>query len=98
MNHERGDVMPNIRPITDLRNNSNEIAEYCKMNHEPVFITKNGIGELAVLSLEDYEQMIAKISLYSILTEAEDDIINDDEGNEFFEFANQLRGKVNGAI
>lgn len=38
-------------PITDLRNKSNEIAEFCKTTQEPVFITKNGIGELAVLSM-----------------------------------------------
>ena len=88
--------MPNIRPISDLRNNSNEIAEFCKINHEPVFITKNGVGELAVLSIEDYEQMITRLSLYSKLTEAEEDIENGDEGMDFFEFAKGLRGKVNG--
>lgn len=90
--------MPNIRPISDLRNNSNEIAEFCKTNHEPVFITKNGVGELAVLSIEDYEQMVAKLSLYSKLTEAEEDIMDNDEGMDFFEFTKELRGKVNGAI
>lgn len=90
--------MPNIRPISDLRNNSNEIAEFCKMNHEPVFITKNGVGELAVLSIEDYEQMITRLSLYSKLTEAEEDIGNGDEGMDFFEFAKKLRGKVNGGL
>lgn len=90
--------MPNIRPISDLRNNSNEIAEFCKVNHEPVFITKNGVGELAVLSIEDYEQMVARLSLYSKLTEAEEDIMDNDEGIDFFEFAKELRGKVNGAI
>ena len=90
--------MPNIRPISDLRNNSNEIAEYCKINHEPVFITKNGVGELAVLSIEDYEQMIARLSLYSKLAEAEEDIVNGEEEKDFLEFARELRGKVNGAI
>jgi len=43
--------MPTIRPISDLRNNSSEIAEFCKSSHEPVFITKNGIGELAAYPL-----------------------------------------------
>lgn len=90
--------MPNIRPISDLRNNSNEIAEFCKNNHEPVFITKNGVGELAVLSIEDYEQMITKLSLYSKLTDVEVDIVNGDKGMDFYEFAKELRGKVNGAI
>lgn len=90
--------MPNIRPISDLRNNSNEIAEFCKINHEPVFITKNGVGELAVLSIEDYEQILSKLSLYSKLTEVEEDIVNGDKGMDFFEFAKELRGKVHGAI
>lgn len=90
--------MPAIRPITDLRNNSNEIAEFCKTTQEPVFITKNGIGELAVLSMEQYEYMQAKIELYSKLTEAEEDIADGDEGIDFIDFANKLRGKVHGAI
>ncbi len=90
--------MPNIRPISDLRNNSNEIAEFCKTNHEPVFITKNGVGELAVLSMEDYEQMQARFALYSKLAEAEEDILNGDEGTDFSEFAQKLRRKVNGAV
>jgi prevent-host-death family protein len=90
--------MPNIKPISDLRNNSNEIAEFCKMNHEPVFITKNGVGELAVLAIEDYEQLNSRLSLYTKLAEEEQDIIDSDEGLDFFEFTKELRGKVNGAI
>lgn len=37
--------MPNIRPISDLRNNANEISEFCRREREPVFITKNGVGD-----------------------------------------------------
>jgi PHD/YefM family antitoxin component YafN of YafNO toxin-antitoxin module len=90
--------MPNIKPISDLRNNSNEIAEFCKMNQEPVFITKNGVGELAVLAIEDYEMLISRLSLYTKLAEAEEDILDSDEGLDFFEFTKELRRKVNGAI
>ena len=90
--------MPTIRPISDLRNNSSEIAEFCKSSHEPVFITKNGIGELAVMSMEVYEQMQTRIELYSKLSEAEEDMANGDKGIEFLEFASQLRSKVHGAI
>lgn len=93
---EGSNNMPKIRPITDLRNNSNEIAEFCKSSQEPVFITKNGIGELAVMSMEVYERMQARLELYSKLAETEENI--NDEGRDFHEFANELRSKVHGAV
>ena len=49
--------MPNIRPISDLRNCSNEISEFCKKTGEPVFITKNGVGDMVVISMELYEKL-----------------------------------------
>ena len=49
--------MPQIRPITDLRNTT-EISELCHANREPLFITKNGYGDLVVMSIEMYEEMI----------------------------------------
>ena len=49
--------MPQIRPITDLRN-TNEISEICHAKKEPVFITKNGYGDLVVMSIETYESML----------------------------------------
>lgn len=52
--------MPSIRPISDLRNNSNEISEYCKETGEPVFITKNGSGDMVVMSMALYEQLTKK--------------------------------------
>ena len=45
-------IMPNIRPSSDLRNKYNEISEFCHKYSEPVFITKNGYGDLAVMSIE----------------------------------------------
>ena len=49
--------MPQIRPITDLRN-TNEISDICHARREPVFITKNGYGDLVVMSIETYEAMV----------------------------------------
>ena len=40
--------MPNIRPISDLRNSANEISDFCKQTREPVFITRNGTGDMVV--------------------------------------------------
>lgn len=59
--------MPNIRPSSDLRNNYNEISDYCHTNREPVFLTKNGHGDLVVLSIEDYEKISDRLELYRLL-------------------------------
>jgi len=61
--------MPTIRPSADLRNNYNEISEYCHKYTEPVFITKNGQGDLAVMSIETYEALSGKLELYKLLDE-----------------------------
>lgn len=61
--------MPTIRPSADLRNNYNEISEFCHQYSEPVFITKNGKGDLAVLSIETYEKLCGKFELYNLLND-----------------------------
>jgi prevent-host-death family protein len=65
--------MPKIQSSTDLRNNYNEISTFCNTTDEPVFITKNGRGDLAVMSIDLYDKLIQKDELYRLLTEAEDD-------------------------
>ncbi len=86
--------MPNIRPISDLRNNANDISEFCHTSREPVFITKNGIGDMVVMSVETYDHQQAIISLYAKLAEAEEEIANGAEGEDFFEVAKQLRSNI----
>jgi len=83
--------MPNIRPISDLRNNSNEISEFCRMTREPVFITKNGVGDMVVMSIDMYEQQQSQLDLYSKLAEAETEISVSADGVDFFEFTKKLR-------
>jgi len=62
-------TLPTIRPSADLRNNYNEISSFCNTFNEPVFITKNGKGDLAVLSIEAYEKLCGKFELYRLLDE-----------------------------
>ena len=62
--------MPLIRPITDLRN-TNEISEMCHKKQEPIFITKNGYGDLVIMSMETYESQLALVEVYKKLAEAE---------------------------
>jgi len=61
--------MPNIKSSTELRNNYNEISTFCHESQEPVFITKNGKGDLAVMSIETYEALCGKLELYHLLDE-----------------------------
>ncbi len=61
--------MPTIRPSADLRNKYHEISEFCHQYPEPVFITKNGKGDLAVMSIETYEMLTGKMELYNLLEE-----------------------------
>lgn len=90
--------MPSIRPISDLRNNANEISNYCHSEREPVFITKNGVGDLVVMSIETYEKQQALLDLYAKLSEAEAEIANGAEGEDFFKVAAELRKKVHGKV
>lgn len=68
--------MPTIKSSADLRNNYNEISNFCHTYPEPVFITKNGKGDLAVMSIEAYEEMKSRFDLYSQIKEGIDDIHN----------------------
>ncbi|WP_461256250.1 type II toxin-antitoxin system prevent-host-death family antitoxin [Treponema sp. R80B11-R83G3] len=56
--------MPAIRKSADLRNNYSEISEFCHNYREPIFITKNGQGDLAVMGIEAYEEMNGRLELY----------------------------------
>ena len=62
--------MPQIRPITDLRKTT-EISEICHAKREPIFITKNGYGDLVVMSVETYEEMIETARMDAAISEAE---------------------------
>ena len=66
--------MPVIKPSADLRNNYNEVSELCHKYPEPVFITKNGKGDLAVMSIATYELLAGKQELYSRIGEGLDQV------------------------
>lgn len=70
--------MPRIRPITDLRNTT-EISDMCHENHEPIFITKNGYGDLVVMSIEAYEEILKTLQADLVISDAERELT---EGQE----------------
>jgi prevent-host-death family protein len=61
--------MAAIRPSSDLRNKYNEISDFCHTYNEPVFITKNGSGDLVVLSNAEYERITGRFDLHRLLEE-----------------------------
>lgn len=84
--------MPQIRPITDLRN-TNEISEACHARREPVFITKNGYGDLVVMSMETYEEMLETAATDRAISEAEAELAADGKLYDAKEALGSLRRK-----
>lgn len=65
--------MPEIRSSAELRNRYNEISTFCHDYAEPVFVTKNGKGDLAVMSIEAYEALAGRLELYGLIQEGLED-------------------------
>ena len=60
-----------IRPVSDLRNNFAEISNIVHETAQPVFLTKNGYGDMVVLSMEAFENLQFESEVYFKLKEAE---------------------------
>ena len=84
--------MPAIRKSADLRNNYGEISEFCHSYREPIFITKNGQGDLAVMSIAYYEELMGRLNLYQAIQVGLNDIENGEivTEEEMTEFINNL--------
>ena len=80
--------MPTIRPSAYLRNNYNDVSELCHSKMEPVFITKNGYGDLAVMSIEAYEKFCGRYELYHLLDEG----LEDEKDGKFMDFDDFMTG------
>ena len=87
--------MPAIRNSSDLMNNFNEIRDFCLTYKEPIFLTNNGQGELAVMSIDVYEELVGKIELYHALQMGLDQINNGEiiEEEEMMEILDNYLGK-----
>lgn len=55
--------MPQIIPIKDLKNTS-AISEMCHKTDEPIYITKNGYGDMVIMSMEIFENTMSRLSMY----------------------------------
>ena len=65
--------MPQIIPIKDLKNTA-EISAMCHQSNDPVFITKNGYGDMVIMSMEAYERAFIMLDVQQKLKEAKDDV------------------------
>ena len=85
--------MPVIRPVSDLRNNFTEIESLSR--GQPVFLTKNGVGTMVVLSMEDYDRQVIAQELAQMFSEIEADIANGDEGFDYREVMAEVKKVIN---
>ena len=72
--------MINIKPSASIRNNYNEISELCKKTGEPVYLTKNGKGDLVVMDIEHFSIKESMLKLREQLILAEEDRLNGEKG------------------
>jgi len=86
--------MPIIKPISDLRNKSNEISKLAHTSNEPIFITKNGEGDLVVMSMTHYSKMQLKIELLSKLSVAQNQRIDGDKGRTLKQVMTNIRENI----
>lgn len=87
--------MPVIRPVSDLRNNFNLISEICHKEGEPVFITKNGQGDLVVMSMALFEKQQALLELYRRLSDSELEAASGAKVKTHDEIISLLRARIN---
>ena len=87
--------MPNIRPVSDLRNNFKKISEVCHEEGEPVFLTKNGRGDMVVMSIAQYEKQQTLLELYKKLGKAEKESETDAPKTSHEDVINKMRQELN---
>lgn len=86
-----------IKPSTCLRNEYNEISALCKETMKPVYLTKNGEGDLVVMSIEAYERREEMLDLRQKLLDSEYRYLNGAKTYSFDEVNDKLTEIINGA-
>ena len=84
----------NIRPSAAIRQNYNEIAELCRKTAEPVYLTKNGEGDLVVMDMETFNLREKMLKLREELLAVEEDRLHGNEGYSVEEVAAMMRNAI----
>ncbi len=80
-----------IRPSASIRQNYNEISEYCKKSGEPVYLTKNGEGDLIVMDIAAFHRREKMLKLREELLAAEEDRLRGESGYSIDEVAEMMK-------
>lgn len=86
--------MPVIKPISDLRNKANQISDLAETMDEPIFITRNGEGDLVVMSMAHYSKLQLKLELFSKLAVAQAQRASGDKGRTVSQVMKDLRKRI----
>ncbi|MGL6201026.1 MAG: type II toxin-antitoxin system Phd/YefM family antitoxin [Lachnospiraceae bacterium] len=84
----------NIRPSAAIRQNYNEIADMCRKTAEPVFLTKNGEGDLVVMDIETYNRREKMLRLREELLAVEEDRMHGSKGYTVNEVVSMMRSAI----
>lgn len=87
-------MVPKIRPVSDLRNNFTEISRIVHETGEPIYLTKNGYGDMVVMSMDAYEQSLFENEVYYKLKEAELEAKSTDKRFSHEEVFTDLRARI----
>ena len=87
----------NIRPSAAIRQNYNEIADLCRKTAEPIFLTKNGEGDL-VMDIETYNRREKMLKLREELLSVEEDRLRGSEGYSVGEVTSMMRSAIREAV
>lgn len=86
--------MPLIKPISDLRNKANEISELAHKSNEPIFITRNGEGDMVVMSMAHFNKLQLKLDLFRKLAVAQAQRGGGDKGRTLPKVMKDLRKRI----
>jgi len=86
--------MMNIKPSAAIRKNYNEISELCKKSGEPVYLTKNGEGDLVVMDIETFARRESMLRLRENLIAVEESRLSGKKGYSIDEVSNMMKDAV----
>jgi len=87
--------MINIKPSASIRKNYNEISKLCKQSRAPVFLTKNGEGDLVVMDIETFTRRESMLKLREQLVASEEDRQAGNPGSSIEDVVSMMRNVIN---